>query len=67
MCLILRSASREPRLNAGAVRTGPRPGPASSSIGRAGKERADVEHAEADERALRQQIESLEAELAAEV
>jgi len=40
---------------------------AARSIGRAGKERADVEHAEADERALRQQIESLEAELAAEV
>jgi hypothetical protein len=40
---------------------------AARSVGRASKERADVEHAEADERALRAQITALEAELAAEV
>jgi hypothetical protein len=40
---------------------------AARSVGRASKERADVEHAEADERALREQITTLEAELAAEV
>jgi hypothetical protein len=40
---------------------------AARDMGRAGKERADVEHAEADERALREQVAALEAEFAAEV
>ncbi len=40
---------------------------AARSVGRASKERADVEHAEADERALREQIAALEAELQREV
>jgi hypothetical protein len=40
---------------------------AARSMGRVSKERADVQHAEADERALREQIAALEAELAAEV
>ena len=37
------------------------------SVGRIGKERADVEHAEADARAVREQIEAINAELEAEV
>jgi hypothetical protein len=40
---------------------------AARSVGRIGKERADVEHAEADARALREQIEAINAELEAEV
>jgi hypothetical protein len=40
---------------------------AARSMGRVSKERADVEHAEADERALREQIAALETELEAEV
>jgi hypothetical protein len=40
---------------------------AARSMGRVSKERADVEHAEADERALREQIAALEAELQREV
>ena len=40
---------------------------AARSVGRASKERADVQHAEADERALREQIAALEAELQHEV
>jgi hypothetical protein len=40
---------------------------AARTMGRASKERADVAHAEADERALREQIAALESELAAEV
>jgi hypothetical protein len=40
---------------------------AARSVGRVSKERADVEHAEADERALREQIAALEAELQREV
>jgi len=40
---------------------------AARTMGRASKERADVAHAEADERALREQIAALEAELEAEV
>jgi hypothetical protein len=40
---------------------------AARGVGRVNKERADVEHAEADEHALREQIAALENELAAEV
>ena len=40
---------------------------AARSVSRAGKERADVAHAEADAQALREQIEALNAELEAEV
>ena len=40
---------------------------AARSVSRAGKERADVAHAEADVTALREQIEALNAELEAEV
>jgi hypothetical protein len=40
---------------------------AARNMGRAGKERADVEHAEADVHALRRQIEALESQLAGEV
>jgi len=40
---------------------------AARTMGRASKERADVAHAEADERALREQIAALESELEAEV
>jgi molecular chaperone GrpE (heat shock protein) len=40
---------------------------AARSVGRIGKERADVEHAEADARAVREQIEAINAELEAEV
>jgi hypothetical protein len=40
---------------------------AARSVGRIGKERADVDHAEADARALREQIEAINAELEAEV
>jgi hypothetical protein len=40
---------------------------AARSVGRASKERADVAHAEADARALREQVEALDAELEAEV
>jgi hypothetical protein len=40
---------------------------AARSVGRASKERTDVAHAEADARALREQVEALNAELEAEV
>jgi hypothetical protein len=40
---------------------------AARSVGRASKERTDVAHAEADARALREQVESLNAELEAEL
>jgi len=40
---------------------------AARSVGRASKERSDVAHAEADARAVREQIETLNAELEAEV
>jgi hypothetical protein len=40
---------------------------AARSVGRASKERSDVAHAEADARAVREQIEALNAELEAEV
>jgi hypothetical protein len=40
---------------------------AARSVGRASKERGDVAHAEADARALREQLEDLNAELEAEV
>jgi hypothetical protein len=40
---------------------------AARSVGRVGKERTDVAHAEADARALREQVEALNAELEAEV
>jgi hypothetical protein len=40
---------------------------AARNVGRANKERTDVAHAEADARALREQVEALNAELEAEV
>ena len=39
---------------------------AARTVGRVGKERADVAHAEADERALREQLAALEMELETE-
>ena len=51
----------------GAERRRARSRTAARSVGRASKERADVAHAEADARAVREQIATLNAEIEAEI